>query len=202
MAWLFEYDTDGLGAFDFLNHRQKPHLSTVDTGTMPARHDRPINAVRTLTPIGGARNKKTSMPAPTAIAPETVQAYLETEYRVLGDTDFVLRVGEASAELLAAHSQHGVNCSAFLTACNPFSQTTPAPANAARQAELVAELEHRSLAFVHGLGQHPTNGWPGEDSVLVLGLALEAAKVLATRFEQNAFVWSGADGVPQLVLLR
>jgi hypothetical protein len=37
---------------------------------------------------------------------------------------------------------------------------------------------------------------------LILGLSLAAAKVLAQDFEQNAFVWSGADAKPQLVVLR
>jgi len=136
------------------------------------------------------------------IAPETVQAYLQTDYRVLADPGFVLRIGEPCASLLNAHQQHEVSCSAFLTACNPFSQPTNAPTNSARQVELLAELEHRSLLVVPGIGQHPSNGWPAEESVLVFGLALEAAKVLATRFQQNAFVWSGADAMPQLVLLR
>ena len=134
--------------------------------------------------------------------PATLRAYQETEYRVLGSEGFVLRVGHPSAELLAAHQRHQVACSAFLTACNPWSQPTAAALNAARQAELRAELERRSLLHVPGLGQHPGNGWPGEDSVLVFGLALQAARALAARFDQNALVWSGADAVPELVLLR
>lgn len=137
-----------------------------------------------------------------SIAPATLRAYRETEYRVLGSEGFVLRIGQPSAELLAAHRRHQVACSAFLTACNPFSQPTDAAINSARQAELRAELERRSLVHVPGIGQHPANGWPGEESVLVFGLALQAARVLAARFEQNALVWSGADAVPQLVLLR
>ena len=63
-------------------------------------------------------------------------------------------------------------------------------------------LRARSLRWLEGLGQHPSNQWPGEPSVLILGLSLAAAKVLAEDFEQNAFVWSGAGAMPQLVLLR
>ena len=55
---------------------------------------------------------------------------------------------------------------------------------------------------MQGLGEHPTNGWPGEASYLIFGLTLEAAKMLGMRLEQNAIVWTGADTVPQLVLLR
>ncbi len=138
----------------------------------------------------------------SAIDPLTIQAYLETDYCVQGEPGLKLRVGQASAELLAAHKRRRTDCSAFLTACNPFSQSLDAEANAARQAALARELTGRSLAFLPGIGQHPSNGWPGEDSFLVFGLTLEAAKVLATRLEQNGFIWSGADAVPQLILLR
>ena len=138
----------------------------------------------------------------SAIDPPTLQAYLETDYRVHGEPGFTLRVGRASAELLAAHKRRRTDCSAFLTACNPFSQPLDAAANAARQAALAKELSGRSLAFLPGVGQHPSNGWPGEDSFLVFGLTLEAAKALGMRLEQNGLVWSGADAVPQLILLR
>lgn len=43
---------------------------------------------------------------------------------------------------------------------------------------------------------------PAEQSVLVLGLSLEADKTLGRRFERNAVVWTGRDGVPELVLLE
>ena len=132
----------------------------------------------------------------------TVQAYRETEYRVFAEPVFTLRVGQASAELLAAQKFHRTDCSAFLTACKPYSQAFDAASNAQRQLGLAKELKQRSLAFAPGIGQHPGNGWPGEDSFLVYGLKLEAAKALGTRLEQNAFIWSGADAVPQLIVLR
>ena len=131
-----------------------------------------------------------------------VQAYRETEYRVHGDGPFTLQIGEASAALAAAHKRHRVDCSAYITALNPFSRALDVAANAERHAALGRELEQRSLASIEGVGQHPSNQWPGEASYLVFGLTLEAAKTLGTRREQNAIVWAGADAVPQLILLR
>jgi hypothetical protein len=52
------------------------------------------------------------------------------------------------------------------------------------------------------IGQHPSNAWAGEESFLCFGISLEAAKALGRRFEQNAIVWSAADAIPQLILLR
>ena len=138
----------------------------------------------------------------SAIDPRTGQAYLETEYRVHGKPGFTLRVGQASADLLSAHKRQKADCSAFLTACNPFSEPFDVAANAERQAALAKELSRRSLMFLPGIGQHPSNEWPGEESFLVFGLTLEAAKVLGSKFEQNGFIWTGADAVPQLILLR
>ncbi len=143
----------------------------------------------------------------SSIPPATVQAYRETHYKVFAqpgsaEIAFTLRVDEPCPELLAAHKRRRVDCSAFVTAYNPFSQALAAGESAARQLALVRELEARAFAWDKGVGEHPSNSWPGEPSCLVYGIALDAAKVLAARFEQNAFVWSGADGVPRLILLR
>jgi len=131
-----------------------------------------------------------------------IQAYAETHYRVFGDEPFTLCVGEASARLAVEHHRHDVTSSAYVTACNPFSRMLSADDNAERHAALAVDLEHRGLAAVEGIGEHPSNRWLGEPSFLVFGLDLAAAKVLGSHLEQNAIVWSGADAVPQLILLR
>lgn len=138
----------------------------------------------------------------SAIDPRTVQAYLETEYRVQGEPGFILHVGRASADLLSAHKRLEADCSAFLTACNPFSEPFDEAANAARQAELAHQLSSLGLVFLPGIGQHPSNDWPGEESFLVFGLTLQAAEAIGSQWGQNGIVWSGADAVPQLILLK
>ncbi len=132
----------------------------------------------------------------------TVQAFRETEYRVHGDEPFTLKVGETCLALVAAHKRHRVDCSAYITALNPYSQILADEANAERHAALGREIGQRSLASIEGIGEHPSNQWPGEASYLIFGLTLEAAKTLGTRLDQNAIVWTGADAVPQLILLR
>jgi len=121
---------------------------------------------------------------------------------VQGDPSVTLRVGVACPELMALHRAHRADCSAFVTACNPFSQAFDEAANAERQATLARELKQRSLTFIDGVGQHPSHQWPGEASFLVFGLTLEATKTLGARLEQNAVIWSGSDAIPQLILLR
>ena len=144
--------------------------------------------------------------AASHLAPTLLQAYRETHYRVDAvDAELeplVLRVGEVSNPLADLHKKYGVDCSAFITACNPWSDSRQDAENARRMEKLLQVLRSRSLHWLNGVGKHPGNQWPGEPSVLVMGLSLAAAKVLAQDFEQNAFVWSGADAKPKLVLLR
>ena len=132
----------------------------------------------------------------------SIQAYVVTNYHVHGATPFALNIGVANAALVALHTSHSVKSSAYVTACNPFSQALDDSVNDARQAVLAGELQHRSLSYIEGIGQHPRNGWMGEPSFLVLGLSREAAKAIGNRHEQNAIVWCGPDAVPELVLLR
>ena len=142
------------------------------------------------------------MSSTSAIPADTLRAYRETIYTVNGEPGFALQIGQRSTELERAHERHDTRCSAFLTACNPFSVPLDDLANATRQAELAGELSGRGLKFLPGIGQHPSNEWPGEESFLAFGLELGAAKELALRFEQNAFVWCGVDAVPRLITLR
>ena len=136
------------------------------------------------------------------IDPDTIQAYLETEYHVFGDSPFTIRIGEPNSALAAACKRNGAETSAYITACNPNSQTLDDAANAVRNNSLHIELIERRLAFIEGVGQHPFNGWPGEDSFLIFGVDLEAARDLSRRLQQNGFVWAGSDCIPQLILMR
>ncbi len=132
----------------------------------------------------------------------TLQAYIETEYLVHGESVFTLRIGQVSADLLDAYKRENVNCCAFLTACNPHSLSLDDDENTTRHNDLANELDRRGFKFVAGVGQHPSNAWPGEESFLIFGLSLASAKELGLRLEQNAFVWTGEEAAPQLILLR
>jgi Protein of unknown function (DUF3293) len=136
------------------------------------------------------------------IDPAIVTAYAETEFRVLGDPAFTLRCDRASPELVKAMHARTVNCATFITAANPYSRRYSDADNAKSLALLKVELASRSLPYVPGLGIHPSGECPGEESLLVYGLALEAARTLGAQYQQNAIVWAGANAVPSLILLR
>lgn len=130
-------------------------------------------------------------------------AYEAALYRVdAAPSPFVLRIGERSAELAALHAAHGVRSSAFVTAWNPFGMLQPDALNRRAQARLEREIDEHGYAMYGGAGLDPDGSWPGEESVLVLGLSRDAAAALGRAYGQNAVVWCGAIAVPELVMLR
>lgn len=140
--------------------------------------------------------------ADSAIEAATLAAYRATRYAVHDDPPIVLRIDEPSPALAALHARFAAPCSAYLTAWNPLGEASADAENEALHAALVGALDASGHAFVHGVGRDPTGEWPGEASLLVPGMALVPACELAARFGQNAFVWSGADAIPRLILLR
>ncbi|MGI4856068.1 MAG: DUF3293 domain-containing protein [Janthinobacterium lividum] len=149
-----------------------------------------------------ARPQRCVAPDASAVPADTVRAYLESDYRVAGALPLVLHVDCPSPALRALHAAHGVTSSVFVTACNPLGQLGDALSNQQRQLALAAALRHLGFAMFDGVGQHPTNGWPGESSFLVLGPDRDAAIDLGVQYEQNAVIWCGEDAVPRLLLLR
>ena len=126
--------------------------------------------------------------AESMIDANSVHAYRETEYRVYGEQPFTMKVDDLCPELEVAHRRHGVNCSAYLTACNPYSQLLTDKSNAERHAALGRSIGLDRRMAIEGAGQHPSNQWPGEASYLIFGLTLEAATTFGKQLEQNAFI--------------
>ena len=138
----------------------------------------------------------------TSISDDLLHAYRATDYHVEAAEPFVLRVGQASPDLLHLYAKYQCECAAFLTACNPFSEITAEQENEFRQTELANELRKRGLHFLNGIGRDTLGQWPGEPSFLVFNLSSESAERLGSEQNQNALIWCGPDAVPQLILLR
>jgi hypothetical protein len=67
---------------------------------------------------------------------------------------------------------------------------------------LKCELEALGATVFEGVGQGDDLAWPGEASYLALGLSRDQACLLGRKYQQNAIVWIGTNGTPELVLLR
>ena len=133
------------------------------------------------------------------IDPALWETYEKTHFIVQSTPEFVLKIGQYSEEIKQLFKHHSLSTAAFITAYNPFSQQLSQDENLERQANLVKEIQSRGLNLLQGLGQDPDHKWEDEPSVLVLGIALEAAKKLSRTYEQNAFVWCDESCTPQLI---
>ena len=136
---------------------------------------------------------------PRQLPPELRRAFEETHYQIHHQSPFTLRIGQLSPELDALLHASGHSCAAFITACNPMSEPLPDAENRARQQQLVDELMRQGHVCIPGLGQHPGNGWSGEESALVLGLPKSDALQIARTHRQWAFVWVALGQTAQLV---
>jgi len=126
-------------------------------------------------------------------------AYLRASYRVESlEGPFTLRIGEYCAALQRWHEQLGVDCSAFISAANPFSVPTDDKQNAAAHERLLKRLATAGLSAVPGMGLDPNGQWVPERSMLVAGIPVAEALRLAASFNQYAIVFANADAVPRL----
>ena len=130
-------------------------------------------------------------------------AYGATAYRVLDPIrTFELRVGQPSSALRALYRRHHVNCAAFITAWNPYSENTDDTANERAQAALAHDLRSLDCNVIAGVGEDPAGEWPGEPSVLALALTRAQTEQLGHKYRQNAVIWIAEDAIPRLILLR
>lgn len=137
----------------------------------------------------------------TSVSGDLLDAYCRTEYRVLdGDNPFVMRVDQECAPLRRCHEAFDVRCSSFITAWNPCSTPTPYAVNDAAMERLSHDVVALGLRALPGIGVDPAGQWPGEPSLLVLGLDVPAALTLARAYRQHAIICAGSDAVPHLVV--
>ena len=139
----------------------------------------------------------------TQIPAEKIQAYLKTDYRFGEGLDVItLHIERRSVELAPIYASSRVECGVFITAHNPWGQSQSDEANDAANESLATDLAALSTSVTEGTGADPSGAWPAEKSFFALGINLDAAKSLGSRYKQDAVVWIGADAVPKLILLR
>jgi hypothetical protein len=134
---------------------------------------------------------------------ELIEAYRQTLYCVgLSDgPQECLRVGEKSTwldrQLMLARQGSAI----FITAENPRSKRLDKEENCQRTAALRDSLSIAGYQFLMGYGIGQTSDWPPEESFLVLGATREAGLDLASKFEQNAFLFAAAGEAVELVFV-
>lgn len=137
----------------------------------------------------------------SASGPDSLaQAYRHAIYQIDVPTPIMLRIGAAHPELKVLAATLGQpEWGAFLSASNPHSRILRPAANNRRLAALQRTLKASGHIWLPGQGLDPSGRWPVEPSLWIPGLTKAAARTLALRFRQNAFVWCDEQTVAHLV---
>jgi len=130
--------------------------------------------------------------------PELLKLYQQTDYIISDDPPMTLTIGEQSDDARILLASFNADCGAVITAWNPGSTILKDQDNDDRQAALLSEIELRRLNYLVSCGER--KNWR-EYSYFILGINREDASELAHQFEQNAYVWVDANGLPELVTL-
>lgn len=142
----------------------------------------------------------------TLVPDQLIAAYRSAHYLAgAGQGAMTLRVDQYSEALSRLLATAGSRNAAFLTACNPLGVQSSIQANRIASARLRAKLMRqvsRPDQVLEGVAIDPSGSWPPEESFLVLGLDLDSARSLGREFNQNALLWTEADAIPRLILLR
>ncbi len=136
------------------------------------------------------------------IPPETLLAYLETDFIVFDQQILILKIDNYSEALRNLYKAHKIKTCIVISAYNPYGQVLKESVNIKRNTDLTTELDYKDLKYFPGEGKHPAGKLLSESSYLVLDLSLEESCTLGKKYEQNAIIWCDSDCVPQLVLLR
>ncbi len=130
--------------------------------------------------------------------------YWRARYCVGGDAPFVMRVGQYSDALRGLMEVNGCQTAAFLTAANPGGVKIPDTENLQAELRLASEITSRGFSVLPGIGldDDKHSDWPGERSVLVLGISYQDAVLLGQAFGQLAILWCPATAVPELLMLK
>lgn len=134
------------------------------------------------------------------LSEELRASYTRAVYRVdFPAAPVFLEVGAPSPALDGWLAANGETCFAFLSAANPGSVTLADAENRRRHERLVARLRAGGFTPVAGESFAATSGAWREASLLVGGMAREAAIRLASEFGQAALLCGEIGGPVELV---
>lgn len=117
-------------------------------------------------------------------------AYQATTYRlILPGFSFDLRIGQMPPPDFERYLETvKVARCVFLTAANPCSEVQPEESNQLAQKRMRGSLRAAGESFLEGLAIPDSADWPEEPGFFVLNFDDYEAALLASEYNQNAFV--------------
>ena len=129
---------------------------------------------------------------------ELLTYYLNTNYSVF-DPAIDIHIGQKNEALLNLLRAHNAQTWAYLTAENPRSEQKTSEENKILNEALERDLVQNNYSFYRGAGIPKNSNWTPENSFLVLGMDKKTGIELATKYQQNAFVYGGVQIDAELV---
>jgi hypothetical protein len=140
-----------------------------------------------------------TMPAHSDPQADLLQAFLQTDYRVLPRTDALgVVIGDYHPQLDEIIEQRDW---AILTAFNPGASVDEPDANEHRHQQLLAAIADAGLDFLPACNRDPAGRWPDEPSLLMIGAEAEWLIALARRLGQLALVAGRPGRIAELWLV-
>jgi len=137
-----------------------------------------------------------------ALTDELLESYKKAYYVVFAELHIAMRIGVRSQHVQEVMQREGVSTAAFITAYNPRSRQFARYWNRELLMFLRHDVEINGYDHLGGEGCDPDGNWEPEESLLVLGISREEADRFARKYDQHAFVFIGADGVPELAITK
>jgi hypothetical protein len=110
-----------------------------------------------------------------------------------------LKVDTRDDALRALLRNQHADSAAVLTAFNPQGKRRDHSVNLAAQAQLRRDLRAAGFMLLPGRNEDPAREWV-EESLLVIGIDIAAARSQAARHDQLAFLWiDAASATPRLI---
>lgn len=139
--------------------------------------------------------------SPTSLNQNLIESYLKTNYEVHVEPQYVLRIGNQSAEFADYLRNSTYSSAAYITAYNPYGESLMDHENEKRSKSLYDDIVSFGYSPILGIGRDPKGLWPGEKSYLIPGITFDEAMMLGNKYEQNAILWIGDSAYVQLLLL-
>lgn len=133
---------------------------------------------------------------------ELLSMYRRTHYHVVlpDHTGSTIQIGAIVPGAIATWLRKD-DFAAYMTSCNPYSQTLSDRQNGERLADLRERLHAAGARFLEGIASVADEPW-FEPSLLVSGIPLAAVDAFARTYEQNAVVIVPACGIARLRVYR
>ena len=123
------------------------------------------------------------------------QAFFNTSFKVLGETEFIIKIDIIILEVQLFNSW------AFITAWNPSPEILSPEENRNRNKNLENDIIKFGLKYSNGIGISADEQW-SEKSFFIENISLDNANELAAKYGQLAYVFGTKNEVAALLYTK